>query len=1075
MSKSKKAKSIALLLALAFVFTSLFSGIGAVAFAADEGTRIYGDNRIETAVEISKEGWEASDNVVLVYGGKNNEPQSFADALAAGPLAKKLDAPILLTEKDELPDVTADEIARLDATKVYIVGGEKVVYPAVAEDVEDIDGVTVERIAGADRYATAVAVAEELVDLGVSADKVILARGDDYADALAAAAVKDVLPILFAGKAGADSLQAATEDALASLGVKDVVIVGGEEAVSDDIEDDVKDIVSGDVTRIGEDDRFKTAVAIADAFKPADGYKGAVLATGYNYADALAGGPYAAKNSYAMLLTGKASNPLDAAAVDFIEANTGIKADAIVALGGPVAVPDAAIEAAVEAATPALPAIVSAKALDSDTVRVTFNTEIQDVDFTNFSVDHDLVVTKATLSSDKKSVDVDVNTAFTREVEYKLTASGIKNTRGDVAPDLTATFVWSVNDAVTVALTKTTLKDKETASVTVKDQDGKDVTVANVEITSSNTNIVDVDDTDDTIEGVAAGTADVTVKVTLLDDTVLTNTFKVTVEAVSAVVADQGFTLVDDIDEAPENTVAFKNDDKVTSMYTGKTKVVAMYDTIDGDPDTKPVDFTGATVRALNPTIADAKIDDDGVLTITAASQTGKASFEVKFSDGSKRTFSVDVKKAPELAGITVDVTNVKLSDEKAGTGTNPEEGVNQKTVTVTAVDQYGEPIEFTDGKVTVTTNTEGLVLGGLSGENGNEVSFIDEDDDEDDPTTATFTITATAGEINSGKVDVKYFKKATDTSATATKTIAVKVVDVNPAATKVGLEVVAGGEIDAYADYTPAADVDSIDFASEVYVLDANGNRLQKVTPESVTLVEEDPWVAVDEGTLTLGFIDPAEARTFLTESGTAKVDVVAEGITKRLEITYKNSAKVPASATVATSPVTVKLSDDTALTIEELIFGVIDPEQLVLDEEMNEYIAVKSAAANGGYKYNKPLVTVKDASGAVLPIGANVYGLNEGAENSNIWADEERVPEVFDSVNFAVDFSVANVERVNGGELSAIDAIDTTTVTVPSSGSTVRFTLVIDAIYVADDAEDANDNNLLASPVAVNVTVTK
>ncbi|AEE95445.1 cell wall-binding repeat-containing protein [Mahella australiensis] len=370
MSKSKKAKSIALLLALAFVFTSLFGGIGAVAFAADEGTRIYGDNRIETAVEISKEGWETSDNVVLVYGGKNNEPQSFADALAAGPLAKKLNAPILLTQKDALPDVTADEIDRLGATKVYIVGGEGVVYPAVADEVKDIDGVTtVERLAGANRYETAVAVAEEIGD----ADKVVVARGDDYADALAAAASVEVLPILFAGKAGAGSLQAATEDALADLGVKDVVIVGDTGVVSSAIETQIEGIVSGDVTRIGEANRFETAVAIADYFKPADGYKGAVLATGYNYADALAGGPYAAKNSYALLLTGKANNPLDAAAVDFIKANTGIKADTIVALGGPTVVLDAAIAAAVEAATPEELEVVSVSAINAAQLQVKFN------------------------------------------------------------------------------------------------------------------------------------------------------------------------------------------------------------------------------------------------------------------------------------------------------------------------------------------------------------------------------------------------------------------------------------------------------------------------------------------------------------------------------------------------------------------------------------------------------------------------------------------------------------------------------------------------------------------------------
>jgi hypothetical protein len=321
--------------------------------------------------------------------------------------------------------------------------------------------------------------------------------------------------------------------------------------------------------------------------------------------------------------------------------------------------------------------------------------------------------------------------------------------------------------------------------------------------------------------------------------------------------------------------------------------------------------------------------------------------------------------------------------------------------------------------------------------------------------------------------VYVKYFKKATDTSATATKTIAVKVVDVNPAATKAALEVVAGGEIDAYADYTLSNpyDVDSIDFASEVYVLDANGNRLQAATGTTVALVGTDSWVSVT-GT-SLGFTDPAEARTFLTESGTAKVNVEAAGITKQLSITYKNSAKVPASVTVATSPVTVKLpSTVNTLTIEELIFGVIDPDQLVKDADINEYIAVKSAATNGGYKYNKPLVTVKDASGAVLPIGANVYGLNASATDGNIWADEELATAVFSRVNCAVDFSVANVEVVDK-DTTPDSSLTGDTVTVADSGDTVRFTLVIDAIYVAGG--NADDNNLLAGPVAVNVTVTK
>ncbi|MBZ4665964.1 cell wall-binding repeat-containing protein [Mahella sp.] len=338
MSKPRKAESITLLLALAFVFTSLFSGIGAVGFAADEGTRLYGSDRYETAAEISQKGWKSSDSVVLVSG------QDFPDALVAGPLAQKLDAPILLTMKDKLPDVTKDEIDRLDAKKVYIVGGTA----AVSEDVADTIDKPVKRICGNDKHETAVAVAKELKDLGVSTDGVIITRSDDYADALAAAAVKPALPILFAGSHTDTLLPETTENALVDLGVKDVVIVGDIGAVSEAIEEQIGNVVSY-VFRVGGDDRFKTAAQIAAAFVPDDGYKGVVLATGKDYPDALAGGPYAAKNGYALLLTGDARNPVDDTVIDLIRDNTAIMADVIVILGGPKVVPDKAVSDVIDA------------------------------------------------------------------------------------------------------------------------------------------------------------------------------------------------------------------------------------------------------------------------------------------------------------------------------------------------------------------------------------------------------------------------------------------------------------------------------------------------------------------------------------------------------------------------------------------------------------------------------------------------------------------------------------------------------------------------------------------------------
>jgi putative cell wall-binding protein len=418
MSRTKKVKSIAILLALTFVFTSLFAGIGSIAFAAGEGARIYGGDRYKTAVEISKNGWETSDNVVLVSG------QDYPDALAAGPLAQKLDAPILLTTREALPDVTKIEIDRLGAEKVYIVGGTGVIPDSVAK----ATGKTIERIAGGDRYETAVAVADKLKALGVSTDKVIIARSDDYADALAAAAVKPAMPILFAGRSKDTSLADATKAALTDLGVKSAVIVGDTGAVSINMEEQIDAIVDN-VARIGKPDRFKTAVAIAEEFKPADGYKGVVLATGYEFADALAGGPYAAKNGYALLLTGNARTPIDSAVIDFIKANHGITANAVTALGGPKVVLDAALNGAVETAKQKTIAVESAAFATASTITVKFNQAISDTkaSFAVKKADTDIGVKSVTFSDDKTSATIQL-TAKAAKGEYTIVITGLTDT-----------------------------------------------------------------------------------------------------------------------------------------------------------------------------------------------------------------------------------------------------------------------------------------------------------------------------------------------------------------------------------------------------------------------------------------------------------------------------------------------------------------------------------------------------------------------------------------------------------------------------------------------------------------------
>jgi hypothetical protein len=717
--------------------------------------------------------------------------------------------------------------------------------------------------------------------------------------------------------------------------------------------------------------------------------------------------------------------------------------------------------------------VTSTAAVDATTVRVNFSTEIKDVDFTNFAVNNGLTVIKATLSADKKSVDVKVNTPFVRTQEYTVTTSGIAREDGKAAAELTGKFVWSVDLGVTVSLESTSLTIGDTAAVVVKDQDAKDITaVSTVSIESSNTNIVSENNV--VITAVAAGTANVTVTVTLADGTILTKVFPVTVASATSNVVNQGFTLVTAIASAPENTVAFNNGTKTTTLTAGTSKEVAMYDTANSNPLTTPVSFTGATVRSINPVIATAAISS-GVLTVTAnAGQEGTASFEVTFANNTKRTFTVTVKKAPVLTGVKVSETTVKLSDEEINGASNVIEGVNAKTVTVTLIDQYGDGIATpttTWGKVTVTSNTNGIeikdAIGGAVFTN-NELVIADNGDGDG---VDTFTLIAKKDTVVNGKVYVKYFKNDTDATPTVTKEINVSTVNVKSDATKVGLDITAASQIDVNAANTSSTtDVSSINFGSaDVFVLDASGNRLEKVTA-TAALVGTNDYVTVSGSTLQFQGNDEL---TLMTKNGSVNVDVTAAGITKRLAVAYINSASIPASATVNTSPVAVKLgTSDTTLTVEELIFGALKTSDLILDAEMSEYIAVKNAVTSGGYLYNKPLVSFKNAAGAALVTGASVYGIESATTTGNVWFDEDQT-KGYSAESFAVDYTVANITTTGSATFSPTGSLTGDTVSITNAGDTVTFTLVIKSVYVT--GASATDNNLLAAPVTVNVTVTK
>lgn len=268
-------------------------------------TRVAGLSRVETAVDISQRSFEANgsaDTVVIATAF------NYPDALAGGPLARSLDAPLLLTAPDALSFATRDEIERLGATKAVVLGGAASLSRVVVDELERDLGLVVERIAGDNRFDTAALIADRVggttvyVTEGANADP---NRGWPDAVAVSGLAALEQRPILLVTR---DVLPQETRDAVVDLGVTHAVVVGGTGSVSDavagvlaDPDGDGTDDVT--VTRVAGASRFATSVEIAKRSVAAGASTLDLwFATGLAFPDALAAGPAVGRAGGVLLL-----------------------------------------------------------------------------------------------------------------------------------------------------------------------------------------------------------------------------------------------------------------------------------------------------------------------------------------------------------------------------------------------------------------------------------------------------------------------------------------------------------------------------------------------------------------------------------------------------------------------------------------------------------------------------------------------------------------------------------------------------------------------------------------------------
>lgn len=276
--------------ASALVCASLFIGSSAKA-ATDQTKRLWGNDRYQTCSQIVNEGWQSSEYAVLVNG------ENFPDALSASVLAKKYNAPILLTQKNNLDSNTQDQLKRLSVKKVLIVGGPGVISSVVQGNLESM-GIEVQRFYGADRNETSVAVAKQIgTDKGV-----ILTTDSDYTDALSVApiAAKLQIPIILVPK---DSIPNSVKNFISGKNITKTYVLGGEDIISENIASKFPN-----VQRIDGDDKYIRNFNIITSFPDDVDFKNVILASGNNFPDALSGSAFAALNGNPIILMGNKSN-----------------------------------------------------------------------------------------------------------------------------------------------------------------------------------------------------------------------------------------------------------------------------------------------------------------------------------------------------------------------------------------------------------------------------------------------------------------------------------------------------------------------------------------------------------------------------------------------------------------------------------------------------------------------------------------------------------------------------------------------------------------------------------------------
>ncbi|WP_341463316.1 cell wall-binding repeat-containing protein [Mobiluncus curtisii] len=218
----------------------------AAAAQGRETSRIYGPDRYATAIAISHQAFPQGAKRIYIADGVGSDGTGSPDAVVGGTLS---DGPVLMVNPSD-PETwkyVASEVSDLHISEVVGLGGPGALPQEALTTIAAESGAIVSRLAGADRYGTAATIAayaypaiarQDKTGSPISSDYVAyIARGDNFADALVAGALRDGPVLLVPSRT--NQAPAPVANYLGSLHPNTIIALGGLGAVHPDTVDAV--------------------------------------------------------------------------------------------------------------------------------------------------------------------------------------------------------------------------------------------------------------------------------------------------------------------------------------------------------------------------------------------------------------------------------------------------------------------------------------------------------------------------------------------------------------------------------------------------------------------------------------------------------------------------------------------------------------------------------------------------------------------------------------------------------------------------------------------------------------------